>query len=408
MADQQERPQSPGLKWRPRKTGPDVPSWHASAFAIEAGYPVKYVDLKQNVDNPVLLVDRAKRLQAEMLLWLSGLTTSTAEFDGTFKWLLENYQKDPDSTFNTSITDGTRQSYAVYIPKLIAHIGALRVDHCDGRDVKKWFAIWRVGPDGNDQLGAARMTLAVLKNAISFGIVCRKQGCKAFQDVVAELEFDRLPNRTQAPTAAQITAARRAAHAAGAPERALEYALAFETELRQWDITGRWLPLSDKRPSAVLGYGKKWIGLTWAVIDEGLILTRLKPSKTENTTAIEGSFDLSACPMVCEELAHWPESSRVGPLIVNPKTRLPYVRQTWRNGWRKDFAAADLPKEIWNRDIRAGGSTEGSKSGTSPGDRQKLHMHADKESTKIYDRDMVEAHRRDMANRIAFREKNGT
>lgn len=406
MAEQ--RPQSPGLKWRPRRTGPDVPGWYASTVAIKAGYPVKFVNLKQHADNPVLLVDRAKRLQAEMLLWVSGQTASTADFDGSFKWLLENYQKDPDSTFNTSITSGTRDSYAVYIPKLIVHIGALRIDHCDGRDVIKWFAKWRVGPNGKDQLGAARMTLAVLKNAVSFGIVCRKQGCKAFQDVIAELEFERLPNRTQAPTAAQIVAARKAAHAAGHPERALEYALAFETELRQWDIIGRWLPISDKRPSAIIAYSKKWIGLTWAVIDESLILTRVKPSKTENTTAIEGSFDLSVCPMVLEELEHWPESTRVGPLIKNPDTGLPYVRQTWRNGWRADFAAAGLPKEIWNRDIRAGGSTEGSKSGTSPGDRQKLHMHTDQESTKIYDRDMVEAHRRDMQNRVAFRKKNGS
>lgn len=406
MAEQ--RPQSPGLKWRPRKNDPDVPGWYASETAIEAGYPVKYANLKQLADSPVLLVDRAKRLQAEMLLWLSGQQDLSGEFDGTFKWLLESYQKDPDSTFNTSITDGTRDSYAVYIPKLIAHIGALRIDHCDGRDAIKWFALWRIGPNGKDQLGAARMALAVLKNAISFGIICRKAGCKAFQDVIAELEFERLPNRTQAPTAGQITDTRKAAHAAGHPERALEYALAFETELRQWDIIGRWLRMSDKRPSTVLAYGKKWIGLTWAVIDESLILTRVKPSKTENTTAIEGSFDLSVCPMVCEELKHWPESSRVGPLIVNPKTSLPYIRHTWRNGWRADFAAAGLPVKIWNRDIRAGGSTEGSKSGTAPGDRQKLHMHADKESTKIYDRDMVEAHRRDMQNRVAFREKNGS
>ena len=40
----------------------------------------------------------------------------------------------------------------------------------------------------------------------------------------------------------------------------------------------------------------------WAVIDENLIL-KIKPTKTEDTTGVEVTFDLSVCPMVMEELA---------------------------------------------------------------------------------------------------------
>jgi hypothetical protein len=83
-----ERPKSQGLKWRPRRKGPPVPYWFADKKAIEAGYPVKSANLSTFVDNPAKLVERAQRLQSEMLLWLSGQTQPNRLFDGTFKALL--------------------------------------------------------------------------------------------------------------------------------------------------------------------------------------------------------------------------------------------------------------------------------------------------------------------------------
>jgi hypothetical protein len=97
---------------------------------------------------------------------------------------------------------------------------------------------------------------------------------------------------------------------------------------------------------------------------------------------------------------------RVGPLVVNPATGLPYIRQSWRNAWAADFKAAGLPEGMWNRDLRAGGITEGGRAGASKDDRRKLAGHAKEETTEIYDRDQVEAHRRVMQARKAFREKN--
>jgi hypothetical protein len=342
-----------------------------------------------------------------MRLWLSAAPAMAVRFDGTFRSLFEIYQTDPESPFH-KLKPGTVVSYTVYLKRLIAHIGDLRIDRCDGRDVKRWFAIWRrveERPDA-DQLGAAKMALAVLKAALSFGIVCRSPGCADFKAVLAELKFETLPPRTFAPTAEQVIAVRRAAHAHGAPLRALVYALQFETTLRQWDIVGQWLPLSDPRPSAVTAARRKWIGLTWRAIDASMILAKVRPTKTETTTEVEVSFDLSVCPMVCEELAATAEDSRRGPLIVNPTTGLPYSRPTFNAGWRKDFTAAGLPLDMWNRDLRAGGITEGGRAGASMDDRRKLAGHAKEETTEIYDRDMVEAHRRVMAARKNFRDRN--
>ena len=110
--------------------------------------------------------------------------------------------------------------------------------------------------------------------------------------------------------------------------------------------------------------------------------------------------------MVCEELARIQEDQRKGPLIVNPDTGLPYIRHTFRNAWQADFKAAGLPKGMWNRDLRAGGITEGGKAGASKDDRRKLAGHAKEQTTEIYDRDQVEAHRRVMQARKQFRERN--
>jgi hypothetical protein len=402
-----ERPQSPGLKWRPRKTGPDVPGWYASAAAVAAGYPVKFVNLSTHADHPVLLVERCQRLQSEMLLWMSGQKSSAPAFDGTFKSLLQLYQTDPDSPFNTSLKPAVVLTYTVYLKKLISHIGPRRIDLCDGRDVMKWFALWRVGPEGRDQLGAARMARAVLLSAISFGIICRLPGCKALQDVLAELKFETLKPRGFAPTAEQIVAARKAAHAAGAPRRALAYAILFETTLRPGDVVGRWLAMSDPKPSTLFHRGEKWIGLTWAAIDDRLILAKVKPAKTEGTTEVEVSFDLAVCPMVIEELALIPKEQRRGPLIVAEANDRPYSYDMWRRGWRDDFRAAGLPAKMWVRDMRAGGITEGGIAGASRDDRRTVAGHSDESQTMDYERGTVslEAHRRTMAARLAFREK---
>jgi hypothetical protein len=87
-------------------------------------------------------------------------------------------------------------------------------------------------------------------------------------------------SRQEAPIAGEIIAARGAAHKFGHHPAALAYALQFEASLRQWDVIGQWIPISDSRPSAIIDGGKRWIGPMWSQIDDDLVL-RLTPSKTE-------------------------------------------------------------------------------------------------------------------------------
>jgi hypothetical protein len=341
-----------------------------------------------------------------MLSWLSDPKRRiTIKFDGTFRSILLAYETDHQSDFNTKLKPGVKESYGVYIKRLIRHIGALRIDHQDGRDLKRWFSQWRVDPNGSDHLPRAKMVLAVLKAAISFGITCRHRGCAEFQAVIREIEFPSPKARTFAPTAEQIVEARKAAHAAGAPRRALLYALTFDTTGRYFDFFGQWLPLSDKKPSAVLAYNKKWVGPHWSAIDDNLMIT-VKSTKTEDTSEVEVTFDLKACPMVMAELAHIPDSERKGPIIINDKTDLPYVYETFRLAWHADFEAAGMPPGMWCRDFRAGGVTEGSKAGVSKDDLRRTAGHTKPKTTEKYDRDQIEAQRRSMKSRTSYRTKN--
>ena len=344
-----EKIKAPGIGYRKRKSGPDVPYWVADANAVKAGYPVKAVNLSVFANEPPLLRQRCERLQAEMLLWFSAQREQKVIFDGTFRTLIDRYLSDPESSY-ARLKPGSRHPYLIYAGKVKEHIGARRIDACDGRDVIKWFKVW-AGVDDlrspDARIPKARMALTVLKSAVSFGVICRLAGCVDFNTILAELEFPGNHRRTYAPTAANIEAARRAAHQAGATRRALAYALQFETTLRQWDVIGQWVPLSDPRPSAIIDHGEKWIGPTWAHIDGHLVL-RLVHTKTEETSEASGTYDLSACPMVVAELANVPAEHRRGPLIVNERTGLPYRYERFKEAWKADFRRAGLPTKMWN------------------------------------------------------------
>jgi integrase len=70
---------------------------------------------------------------------------------------------------------------------------------------------------------------------------------------------------------------------------------------------------------------------------------------------------------------------------------------------------ADISAKLWNRDLRAGAVTEGRQGGALTDDLAKGAGHASKRTTaKVYDRDQLEAQRRVMQARLAYRDKGET
>lgn len=413
--------QSPGLRYDKRGR----PMWRASKSAVKAGYPVKTVNLAELADDQARLQTRCTRLQKEMSDWIAGSRDpSKVRFDGTFQTLLDLYETHHKSSFQ-KLKPATKSVYLSYLAMMRLEVGACRIDQTDGTEVETWFDYWadhsrprgrnaKIGhnnppepiDDGKRHIAKARTAIAVLKAAVRFGVKLRHVGCADFREVLRACQFQPLASRDVYATADQVVAARRSAHAIGHPRIAFCYAIQFEGTVRQWDVRGQWLPMSEPQPSAVLGYGEKWIGPTWANIDQNLIL-RWTPTKTEDTTGAEIVVDLRACPMVMEELKLIPQDDRKGPLIANHKTGLPYRDDTFGDIWRAVRKAAGIPSEIWNRDLRASGSTEARAADAKIDDLRKLMGHSEKSETtgKVYDRAKLEAHRRIAAQREAHRGK---
>jgi hypothetical protein len=377
------------------------PIWRAKKSAVSEGYPVKSVNLSLFRDDPAALSRRCERLQLEMMSWLSGRRGSTRTFDGTIRSLVDIYQADPNSPYRKKLTASSREPYDVYLRVLRREIGERQIDRCDGTDIDRWHEAWS---DDGRHLAKANMVIKVLKSVLSFGIQCRKPGCAEFKIILGEKRFPSLPSRTQAPTAEQIDGARAAARAAGHGAAALAYALQFEGAMRQWDARGQWVPQSDKRASSVIYQGKKWLGPHWSQINDGLIL-KYKPTKTAFTSGAEVELDLRECPMVMEELGAVSLEARVGPMVVDPKTGRPYTKHRFGQVWTNAARSAGIPDDIWNRDLRAGATTEGRAAGAEIDDLKKVMGHAagSKMTAEVYDRDKLEAHRRVAKARLAKR-----
>jgi integrase len=385
------------------------PFWRATKAAVKAGYPVKSVNLASLADNERLLRDRCIKLQREMLEWLSNGERRAVQFDGTFLTLLDVYHSDPKSTYS-KLKHSSRAPYDVYIRMMRAEIGKCRLDRTDGVEVLDWFEAWAEPdkPGGKRQVAKARMAIAVLKAALTFGVMRRLSGCAEFRAVLDAMKgkFPGVASRKIVLTAEQVAAARQAAHEIQHPRAALAYALQYEGVIRQWDVKGQWMPIGERQPSAVIYKGKKWIGPTWANVDEHLIL-RWTPTKTETTTAPEIVVDLRACPMVMEELEFLSQEARRGPLIVNLETGRPYTEDRFNEIWREVARAAGIPKKVWNRDLRKSGSTEARQAGAPIDDLKKLmgHTAETQVTADVYDMANLEAHRRIAAARKVQREK---
>ena len=384
------------------------PVWRASRKAIRAGFTPHWVNLAAFTHDEAALIARCQRLTAEMHDWLSGRRDRTLVFDGTIGSLIHFYQVEPSSPYHT-LAPSSRETYDTYIQVITRTVGARRIDALDGRDLKRWHTEWSAPLElgGKPRLAGARTSLTILKTALSFGIGCRLPGCADLKLILQQQRFAGPRPRTEAPTADEIVAARKAAHDLGHPLAALAYALQFEGTMRQWDVIGQWVPLDDKRPSSIIADNQKWLGPMWAQIDEHLIL-RYTPAKTQFTTGAQVTIDLRECPMVLVELGKVPDEARHGPLIVSPKTGLPYLYERYSYLWHAVAARAGMRREIWNRDLRAAGVTEARQGAAMTDDLAKVAGHANKRTTaKVYDRAYLEAHRRVAKARVAHRGKDG-
>ncbi|MBZ9973456.1 integrase [Mesorhizobium sp. BR1-1-12] len=406
-----------GLTWINRVNG-RTPYWRAPSWYLPHGSdkPPENVNLSPLADKPDELLKRCQGYESEALAWRAGVRGHVGSFDGTFGQIIQKYLHDEESTFR-ALRPSSRHPYEFYANRLHYELGDKRIDEVTGLDLKRWHERWS---ESGEKLAASKMMRAVLDAAISFSIMSAKPGSPELRAAselreVLKTASRKIPNprrRESVITADQVVALRAAAHADNRPSCALVYAMVFETTLRLWDVIGQWWPMdapliSDvvMAPHTSMKESKKWFGIRWEDIDASLVL-RYVPSKTSAKTGLAVTYPLTRAPMVMEELAHWPDDKRRGPLIVADGTGLPYSSNYFGEQWRKDRKAAGISDKIWARDLRASGITEGRASGVSTDDAAKVAGHASTKTTAaVYDRATLEAAERFADARAAKRGK---
>lgn len=389
---------APGLKWRKTKIGWEA-RWRARADLVRKGFAPKIVRLwasrpgHTELDDfdIAYIKDRCEALQSEMLVWAHGELPKPDgnTFTGTIRSLINCYRTDPDSKYCKPENKGgvrynTRLYYDTLCDMVTRDIGDRQIGEISARDLLRWHECY------HDRVAMGHSLVGMLRTLATFGAtLLGRRECRDLKELLGDMRFKMPKPRTERLTADMVVAIRREAHKAGRPSIALAQALQFEMTLRQKDIIGEWLPISEPGLSAVVNGNSKWLrGLDWKEVDANFICTHITSKRQKPIT-----IDLHNAPMVIEELGRL-ERSRYpasGPLITDERTNLPFTAPDFRRTWRRIADSANVPKTVRNMDTRAGAISEATDAGAPLEKVRKTATHSNIEQTTKYSRGDAEA-----------------
>lgn len=350
-----------------------------------------------------------------MVAWLADkrAPVTMKNHDGTLGSLIALYRSDLDSKYH-NLRHHTQLSYDSKLDTLLAARGAAVLAEMTFRDFLRLHERAR-GPD--DRIARAHSLITMVRIVIGFGVMTEVPECARLNEVLKKMKFELPKKRTTFLTATDVIAIRIEAHRQGFPSIALAQALQFETMLRQKDVIGEWVPLSEPGVSDITDSTSKWLhGARWSDVSADLVLRKRISKSLRGRRAVAQDagkvleFDLRAMPMVMEELEFWrgcsgverygaalnlkaprnahgdqrpavqcgPDQTdpsglpddltrliraRTGPLILCEFSGQPWRAKGFQRRWRLIATAAGIPFEVQNRDSRAGGITEATDAG---------------------------------------------
>jgi hypothetical protein len=405
---------APGLVWRPRKAG-WVATWQARTDLIQAGYTPQTARLWAGADLTGMEAEhiavQCRRLQSDMLTFAREKSFVTAQPPLTLRVLINKYQTDLDSTYQTK-RFAVRKNHDMVLRRIDEHHGDEALSDIKARVLLAWHKEW--GDDGK-KIAMGHSFMGQLRTLFRFGTtLLEDKECERLCGVMHLMRFKAPKPRTERLTAGQAVSHRAKAHWRGWHSMALAQALQFELMLRQKDVVGEWVPLNEPGISDVVGPKGKWLmGLRWEEIDANLIL-RHNTSKRGKDIEV----DLKLAPMVLEELALYSETPIAkltraalplsGPMILCELTAYPYSTAEFRRKWRIVANLAGLPKEVRNMDSRAGAISEATDAGADLEHVRHAATHSDIGMTQRYSRGSVEKVAGVSKQRVAHRNKSKT
>jgi len=337
------------------------------------------------------------------------------EFAGTFSALISEYQTDKDSPYRAARFT-TRKSLDFHAKQIDKLIGQKKLADIGARDFKELHENirWPDGKEGRERISSAHHAMTTLRMMISFGATFevekaprdRISECARLSGILSKMTFQNSKSRSETLSLRQAEDIIAAANAAGLSSIALTQALQRSLALRQKDVIGEWVPVSEPGVSEIIFHGRKWLrGLRWEEISSDMILTHTM-SKSRQGKVVE--FDLKLYPLVLAELAKIPQEDRHGPIVICEITGRPWKQNHFLLRWRDMATKAKVPKNVQNRDSRAGSITEiiEATNGNLEAARKQAG-HSDVKTTQGYSRDALKSNSETAVIVADFRAKNG-
>jgi hypothetical protein len=399
---------APGLAWKKRRHDVFEARWQCRHDVVQKGFIVKSVKLWSGTGEPTLdewnfIVDTCNSLQQEMLVFSRGdLQSDVSTYDGSLGDLMRCYKHDQDSGFR-KLRYNSRVYYETLMRLLEREHNTYMVSELKARVLRRWHETWMA--DG--KIAVAHAKMGMLRTLFSYGTtLLEDEQCTRLSAVMHEMKFKAPKARTERLTADQAVAIRAKAHEMGRPSIALAQAFQFELMLRQKDVVGEWVPLSEPGMSDTTNKGWKWLrGIRWEEIDQNLTLSHVTSKRQKLITV-----SLKNAPMVVEEIAlQYPDGVPAnGPIIVSEWNKRPWETVEFRRWWRKVANAAGVPKAVKNMDSRAGGITEATAAGALLEHVQHAATHSDIAMTQRYSRGTEEKIANVQRLRVEHRAKGET
>jgi hypothetical protein len=313
--------------------------------------------------------------------------------------LIKRYRTDPISTFQ-KLRHASRLHYENMLDRIDDRYGRTKLEKITARTLLTWYEEWSAG----GRVAYGQDFVRRLRTVVRFGAaMLEKPEASRIAMLLSMMRFKGGKPRTETLNADQVVAVRAKAHEIGLHSLALEQAFQFELTLRQKDVIGEFLPLSEPIDSDVVVGDQKWArGLRWEEIDDDFVLRHTTSKKLKDI-----EVDIKLSPMVVEELARLagvtvrslrrrmlPAS---GPVIIFEGTTRPWRSSWFRRTWRRVADVAGVPKNVHNMDTRAGAITEAINAGADMDEVRQTATHSDLSMTQRYNRGSYLARSSDVA-----------
>lgn len=421
--------EAPGLVWRERKNGRWVATWQARTDLIDRGYLPKSLTLWTASETlppappskveALHIATKCQQEQAEMLMWGRGVALPLNAFTGTLQSLIYCYRTDHDSPYQKNRYH-VRNHRDGMLRRISQRYGQEKLSDIKARVLLAWHKEW--SHDGK-KLATGSAMIGQMRALFSFGATLLEDpDCERLCGVMHKMRFQGTKARAVSVTAEYADMVRTAAREHfGWGMIALGQALQFECTLRQKDVIGELVPISEPGVSAIIVRGQKWLrGIVWQEVDENLILRHITSKKQKMT-----EVDLKLAPMVMDELQRLAgdeplvEVNEVtkkvtvnrhllpatGPIVYCEVTGLPWTGNEYRRKWRLVARHAGIPDNVWNMDSRSGAISEAIQAGAPMEFVRHAATHSDVSQTADYDRGQAEATAKVMRLRMENRGK---